>query len=383
MTTCQGMDEDVAAIEAWAQIFTQPAALSKTVAKNWLFHSKKIKADFAAEEADWSAGSYFQAGVDTADALTLAVGPIQSANDAANMPLDAPFLFLGGLLEGMVGDNNLTEIQTCVTDAEGVVSQVEGIVADLEAAHFFKAAEDVKALMTAFPTVLSACENMDDDIAAFEAWAAIFKSPSTLIADVTKHMIFHKAEITADLSDVKTEWGAKEYFKSGKSAADLLTVAIGPIVETPTAVPNFDILELPEIAAGFVYGMVGDNQLTEFEACYAGAEPLFGYLEAALKDIEAFHIFGAMKEFEKFVFHFQEDAAACHNLSDDMASIDAWAQAFKSPASLISEATKHYLLHKKAISADIAAIKADNANKSYFAVGKDAADLLTVLIPIQ
>lgn len=111
MTTCTGMGDDIAAIEEWAKIFTEPTKLSETVAKNWLFHGKKIKADFAAEEADWSAGNYFQAGVDTADALTLAVGPIKTAQTAAaNMPLDAPILFLGGLLDGLVGDNHLTEI---------------------------------------------------------------------------------------------------------------------------------------------------------------------------------------------------------------------------------------------------------------------------------
>ena len=78
MTTCQGMDEDIASIEAWAQIFTQPTELSKTVAKHWLLHGNTIKADIADEEADWASGEYFNAGVDTANALTEAVGPIST-----------------------------------------------------------------------------------------------------------------------------------------------------------------------------------------------------------------------------------------------------------------------------------------------------------------
>ena len=100
MTTCKGMDDDIAAIEAWAKIFTEPATLSKTVAKHWLFHGSEIKADLAKEQADWSTANYFDAGKDTADALVLAVGPVPTAS--ANMPLDAPLLFLGGLLEGLV-----------------------------------------------------------------------------------------------------------------------------------------------------------------------------------------------------------------------------------------------------------------------------------------
>lgn len=62
MSTCQGMDDDIAAIESWAQIFTHPTELSKTVAKHWLLHGNQIKGDIAKEEADWSAGDYFAAG---------------------------------------------------------------------------------------------------------------------------------------------------------------------------------------------------------------------------------------------------------------------------------------------------------------------------------
>ena len=61
---------------------------------------------------------------------------------------------------------------------------------------------------------------------------------------------------------------------------------------------------LPEIAAGFVYGMVGDNHLQEMETCYAGVTPLYGFLEAAITDIESFKIFKAIEQFEAFVFHF-------------------------------------------------------------------------------
>ena len=120
------MDDDIAAIEQWATIFTDPARLSETVAKHWLFHGNQIKQDIAQEETDWSAGNYFDAGKDTAAALTLAVGPIE--NSAANMPLQAPVLFVGGLLEGLVGDNHLTEIQTCFTDGEQTVDDVAAVV---------------------------------------------------------------------------------------------------------------------------------------------------------------------------------------------------------------------------------------------------------------
>jgi hypothetical protein len=70
------MGDDLAAIEEWAQIFTDPARLTADVTKRWLLHKKAIKADAALTEADWKSGDYFQSGVDAAALMTLAVGPI-------------------------------------------------------------------------------------------------------------------------------------------------------------------------------------------------------------------------------------------------------------------------------------------------------------------
>ena len=166
---------------------------------------------------------------------------------------------------------------------------------------------------------------MDDDIAAIKSWSKVFSSKSGLIETVTKHMLFHSSEIKQDLSDVKSEWGAEEYFNSGKSAADLLTIALGPIQTVETEDLGLDLMMLPDLAAGFVYGMTGDNNLTEFEACYSGVAPLEQYLMAALKDVEAFHLIKAMKQFEMFVYHLQQDVAPCENLSGDIQKIEQWA----------------------------------------------------------
>ena len=80
------MDGDIAAIESWATIFTKPTELAETVGKNWLLHRRTIKADLAKEQSDWSSGSYFQAGVDTAMALTEAI-PVKKT--AVSMYTDA------------------------------------------------------------------------------------------------------------------------------------------------------------------------------------------------------------------------------------------------------------------------------------------------------
>ena len=90
-----------------------------------------------------------------------------------------------------------------------------------------------------------------------------------------------------------------------------------------------------------------------------------------------------MEQLELFVYHFQLDALPCTMMQDDLAEIAAWATIFKDPSALIAEATKHYLLHRRAVKTDIAAIKADWAAGSYFATGRATADLVTVLLPIE
>ena len=76
-TSCTGMDEDIARIEAWGEIFTNPKELTVTVSKNWLLHKRGIEKDIAQEKVDWAAGDYFSAGVDTADALVKLIGPVE------------------------------------------------------------------------------------------------------------------------------------------------------------------------------------------------------------------------------------------------------------------------------------------------------------------
>ena len=70
LTTCKNLDEDLATIDDWATIFTQPEALAKTAGKNFLLHRKTIMGDINDEKDHWAAGQYFNAGIDTAMALT-------------------------------------------------------------------------------------------------------------------------------------------------------------------------------------------------------------------------------------------------------------------------------------------------------------------------
>jgi hypothetical protein len=49
VSSCTGVDEDIATIMEWADIFKHPIALTEAVSKNWLFHGTEIKASIDEE----------------------------------------------------------------------------------------------------------------------------------------------------------------------------------------------------------------------------------------------------------------------------------------------------------------------------------------------
>lgn len=151
-----------------------------------------------------------------------------------------------------------------------------------------------------------------------------------------------------------------------------------------TEAVEFDIKAVPEFAAGFLFGMVGDNHLTEFQTCMKSSDQLVPYIDAFITDLESFKIIAAFENFEKFLFHFQEDVAPCKNVSDDVAAIEAWAAIFKEPTTLVETLGKHWLIHQKAIKKDIASEKADWSAGSYFKAGADIADAVTLAVgPVE
>ncbi len=98
------------------------------------------------------------------------------------------------------------------------------------------------------------------------------------MARVSKNFLLHKRAVKADIADAKAAWALHKYFSAGVTCADIADILIGPITPVyPTmynmneAVANFDAMSIPDFIAGFIYGMTGDNDLEEIEACYQGS----------------------------------------------------------------------------------------------------------------
>ena len=58
----------------------------------------------------------------------------------------------------------------------------------------------------------------------------------------------------------------------------------------------FDAMAVPDFVAGFMYGMTGDNHLTEIEACYQGGSQVVTDVQTALGDFTSGGFFKGIKD---------------------------------------------------------------------------------------
>lgn len=149
-----------------------------------------------------------------------------------------------------------------------MVPEIESALHDLLTGDIILAIESLVELVKEIPNLLSDCRGMSDDITAIKQWATIFGSKTRLVATISKNYLLHKRAVKADIDLQSEQWAQGQYFLSGTTAADILTTLIGPIEPNYEMMAKFNAKTVPDFIAGFIYGMTGDNDLTEIEACY-------------------------------------------------------------------------------------------------------------------
>jgi hypothetical protein len=88
--------------------------------------------------------------------------------------------FLNGLFTGLVQDDNLSHIQTCLKDVKNVKAEMTEAVTDFEKkdiADIIKGAQVVYQLLQGVNVDISDCKGMEVDAARIQKWSEIFKNP--------------------------------------------------------------------------------------------------------------------------------------------------------------------------------------------------------------
>jgi hypothetical protein len=148
---------------------------------------------------------------------------------------------------------------------------------------------------------------------------------------------------------------------------------------------NVDIsaMAIPDFVAGFVFGMTGDNKLTEIEACYQGGELMAQEIETGIADIKLGGVDNDIQaglQFALAALQIPQALSTCENMGDDLSAIEDWASIFKNPSKLATKVGLHYATHKTAVKADISTLEADWDSAQYFAAGQALADVATILV---
>lgn len=114
-----------------------------------------------------------------------------------------------------------------------------------------------------FPTVLDDCKSTIPDFVAMEQWLSIVKDRDALKAKIEKNTARHIIKIKRDISELRSDVAAEQYFQAGEVIGELLTIELGDVPSVAYQVKNFGAQAIAEIVAGLVYGITQDNKLPE------------------------------------------------------------------------------------------------------------------------
>ena len=229
------MDDDIAAIEDWADIFHHPVELTELVTRRWLLHGTEVKEAIHEQQDDWAAERFFDAGDDAAAALVDLLGPIRPSGHHSHLdhlgmpPFDTIPQFAAGLIYGLTGHNHLDELTHCFDGSHLMMVAIGHVIDDIKSLDLIGAAKDIGNVIWMLPDAVKSCDHMDDDINAIKQWADIFKHPIHLTERVAERWLTHGEAIKTDIKKEQHDWSVHQYFEAGDDTAAALVELLGPI----------------------------------------------------------------------------------------------------------------------------------------------------------
>jgi len=204
---------------------------------------------------------------------------------------------------------------------------------------------------------------------------------------VTKHYLLHKKAITTDIDAVKADWANHLYYKAGNDLADLLTLAVGPVVVPAMMMMMPPVYPMvPDYTAGLIFGFTGHDHKAELEGCMTDSEVIAADAQKALQDILAGDFIKSMNAIGDLIWMLPDAVSSCGELTALMADIDVmlgWAEQLEDPVKAMKIASKNWFFHGVAIKKDIHEEQAAWAAGDYFTAGQETAEVALGLLPLN
>ena len=125
---------------------------------------------------------------------------------------------LKGFLEGAIQAEGLDNIETCIKDAEVLVTDAEKAYGDCtvhDLSHKVKCTKDIATLTGAAKHAISDCKNIKGDLKKLAILEEIFSNPAAFIYHTAKDLVVNHIDIFAEVEAAMKAYKAKDFKKFG------------------------------------------------------------------------------------------------------------------------------------------------------------------------
>ena len=178
-------------------------------------------------ESQQEAGDYKQVGHDVAEIVVLALG---EPSEFGYTPFEGATEYLKvveGLLYGLVKDENLKNIDNCITDAANLEAMVKVAIGDFQEGgltNYVQAVKEVGMILQAVPSDITDCKKAPQDITAIENYVKAL-TPMTVLDNAVANF----QAIVADVSKIEHDINSGNMMQAGLDIADIISKVAGPV----------------------------------------------------------------------------------------------------------------------------------------------------------
>ena len=168
------------------------------------------------------------------------------------------------------------DFYSCVIDAAIMAEEINWISKYASTKDIGFSAKLIVGFIKDLPdTLITPCKSgLPEQFDELKEWVeSLTTNIPKLLETIAENLALHTQTVSAIIDDIHTKSAADDYMSVGKDVAYLIELATGKVEPAPPSllqVVDLDLMAVPDFVAGFMYGMTGNNHLTEIESCFKG-----------------------------------------------------------------------------------------------------------------
>ena len=136
---------------------------------------------------------------------------------------------LAGIVHGVIEQEHLTEIQTCIGDGKTEATNAYQAFENLWQHQWMTGIKEIAQIVEGLPTLMTDCTSISEDVATLESWASVFLAPASLESVIKTNVTHNLIKLTRDLHGAKKDWSDEHYYAFGTDLGVMLTIATQPL----------------------------------------------------------------------------------------------------------------------------------------------------------